>query len=791
MATQATGASLTDSIVDATREISLLLSVDFVKIYVFDLPAAEPTVVRVVAVGVALRCVVREVVVGETTDVDVTGGESAGLFVHEGDDNPLLEGDANRIPREWNHEGQTDGVGYQPRSKQEGGCSDEQAAVEQFVGRWLATGEFALDAPEGIPPLRTDQQEADQTGQDDQQDHELPAQKARRHDQPERVEQRDEQQQPDVPIHITPYRSLPQTPFEGERRSRRLAVSGSDADRTPLTAHSRSEGMDDAADLTKVEWHDWGQEAFDVADQSGKPVLLAVVTSWSGECREMDRTTYAEPRIAANINDGFVPVRVDADRHPRVRERYNMGAFPSTVFTTPDGTILTGATFLGVDGFRSILDRVRETWDTKGEEAGSVPRALADGKPPAGSVDERVEEAMVEQLLAAYDDEFGGWGSDVKFPLPRTIEFALVRARDQATRTLEAIQTHLLDTYDGGFYRFARNRNWGSAQREKLLDENAALVRAFAHGYRYTGQNSYRESAERGAEYLTTTLWTGDAFAASQGGDTEYFTLEPADREDAEAPPVDGTVLADRNGLAVDALLTLVSYTDDEELTRYARRAREHVCETLVGAGNDDAGRVTHFQTAEETGESGLLLDQARVLAGLATSWSVLGEHGPARAVADWTIDNLQTESGAFHDGPTEGAGLLDQPLYPLDTTAEFADALLDIAALTGEDRYREVAREAIESFAGAANRMGVEVAHYATVAARLRDPRRIEVGAAAGSDLHRAALRLADHETVVVPDATDSHGVDEGATRVVADGEIEGSAASPADLEAVLTDGE
>ena len=541
--------------------------------------------------------------------------------------------------------------------------------------------------------------------------------------------------------------------------------------------------MDDAADLTKVEWREWGQEAFDVADRSGKPVLLAVVTSWSDECREMDRTTYAEPRIAANINEGFLPVRVDADRHPRVRERYNMGAFPSTIFTTPAGTILTGATFLGVDGFRSILDSVRKTWDTKGEKAGSVPRALADDEPPAGRVDERIEEAMVEQLLAAYDDEFGGWGTDVKFPLPRTIEFALVRARDQGTRTLEAIQTHLLDTYDGGFYRFARNRNWGSAQREKLLDENAALVRAFAHGYRYTGEDSYRETAERGAEYLTTTLWTGDAFGASQGGDTEYFTLEPADRQQRDSPPVDETILADRNGLAVDALLSLVAYTDDEELTRYARRAREHVCETLV-----DDGRVTHFRADDEAGESGLLLDQARVLAGLTTSWSVLGEPGPARAVADWTIDNLQTDSGAFHDGPADGPGLLDEPLYPLDTTAEFADALLDVAALTGEGRYREAARAAIESFAGAADRMGVEVAHYATVTARLRNPRRVEVGAPAGSDLHRAALRLVDHETVVVPDATDSHGVADGTARVVADGETEGRATAPAELETVLT---
>ena len=549
--------------------------------------------------------------------------------------------------------------------------------------------------------------------------------------------------------------------------------------------------MTEGADATKVEWYDWGEEAFEVAAQSKRPVLLALVAPWAEESHEMDRTTYAEPRIAANIGDSFVPIRVDADRNPRVRERYNMGGFPSTVFLTPDGEILTGATFLGIDGFRGILDSVRKRWDSQGEAAGSVPRALRDGVPPAGVVDERIEEHMVEQLLGAYDEEFGGWGTDAKFPMPRTIEFALVRAPDQAERTLEAIQTHLLDTYDGGFYRVARNRNWGAVRREKLLDENGALVRAFAHGYRYTGSETYREAAERGVEYLTTTLWTGDAFAASQGGNESYFTLEPADREAAESPGIDGTVLADRNGIAIDGLLRFVAYTDDESARQYARSAREHVVDSLVA----DSGAVTHYDDGTESGEEGLLLDQAGVLTGLTTSWEVLGEPGPALAVADWTLEHLREDDGAFRDGPATGAGLLDRPLYPLDTTVEFANALLDLALLTGEDRYEEAARESIEAFAGASDRMGVEVAGFATVASRLESPQVVEVGTEPGSDLHRAALRLADHESVVAVRTESGHpdgvadDVPTGEARLVTDGTEQGRASSPAELETLLTD--
>jgi uncharacterized protein YyaL (SSP411 family) len=547
--------------------------------------------------------------------------------------------------------------------------------------------------------------------------------------------------------------------------------------------------MDDSADATHVEWRDWGEAAFAEASEAGKPVLLALVTRWSEESHEMDETTYAEPRIAANINDGFVPVRVDADRNPHVRERYNMGGFPSTVFCTPEGTILTGATALGVDGFREILDSVRRTWDEKGEEAGSLPRALRED-PPGGEVTSRIEEHMVEQLLATHDEEFGGWGTDVKFPLPRTVEFALVRARDQATRALDAIQTHLLDTYDGGFYRFSRNRNWRAARCEKLADENAAIVRALAHGYRYTGEESYRESAERGVEFLTTTLWTGAAFAASQGGNEEYFRLEPTERADTAAPAVDETVLAGHNGLATDALLRYFAYTDDETAEQYARQARETVLDTLV----DEDGRVSRYREDGEVGPQGLLVDQARLLRALTTSWSVLGEPGPATAVADWTLDNLQASDGSLRDGPGGGAGLLAEPLYPLDTAVELADGLLDLWALTGEQRYHEAAQDAIGAFAGAAERMGVEVAHYATVAARLDGLEVLAVGTEAGSDLHRAALRLADHEAVVVPDPSGSVPARErpdGEACLLLDGEEQGRAGTPAELEALLTNGE
>jgi len=500
-------------------------------------------------------------------------------------------------------------------------------------------------------------------------------------------------------------------------------------------------------DGTLVEWHEWSAEAFAAAERAGTPVLCSLTAPWCEWCRRMDEESYSDPKLAANIGESFLPIRVDVDRQPRIRERYNMGGFPTTVFLTPEGKVLSGATYLGPEGLRQVLDGVRGSWDAKGSAAGRVPRSVSGEERPSGTVTAEIEAHMVEQVAAAFDEEHGGWGSDAKFPLPRTIEFALKRDRDRGRRTLEAVRTHLFDTYDGGFYRFAGTRRWGEPHREKLVDENAALLRAFVSGYLYTGENAYRKTAERTVEYLTTTAWTGEAFAGSQAA-SDYYTLEPTEREEADAPHVDPTAFADRNGIAADALFRFAALTDDDGAARYAERALETVLDTLV-----DDGRVRRFEG--DGSESGLLADHARVLCGLTAAAQLDGPDGwlsPARAIAENTIDRLAAEDGSFRDGDPVGPGLLDRPLYPLGTNAEMADALLDLEALTGETRYGMAARDALSAFAGAYDRMGVEAAGYAAACARAHYEPLVVRTPPAGTDLHRAALRIADHEKVVVP---------------------------------------
>ncbi len=528
---------------------------------------------------------------------------------------------------------------------------------------------------------------------------------------------------------------------------------------------------------TRVDWREWGQAAFEEATGADRPVLLSLTATWCEHCHAMDAETYDEPRIAAHVGDSFIPVRVDVDRRPRVRDRYNMGGFPSTVFLTPDGRVLTGAGYLGPDGMYQVLERVRTLWDEQGVDAARIPRALQEDEPPAGDLSQEIEVAMVGQLEVAHDEVAGGWGEGPKFPLPDALEFALGRRRELALRSFDAVGANLLDEYDGGFYRFASEPDWSGLHHEKLLDSNAALIRAFSNAYLVTGREEYREPATRTIDYLTGTLWLEDveAFANSQApGDPEAHGLDATDRALAEEPTIDDGVFAGPNALAIEGLCTYSAYTDDERAKRYAERTLETLTNELL-----TEGIVAH--TREDETPTPLLITQARVLGALTTVASTLdtGVLDVATAVADATIEALR-DGASFRDGPQEGVGLLSEPLRPLDGNVAMADTLLDLAVLTGEDQYREVARETLASFAGASDRFGVQVARYGTAVSRLLSgPIVIRVGDEVGSDLHRGALRLADHEKIVVPNAA----VESGTARVEHGDQVSEPAADPETL--------
>src|SRR3954464_6443148 len=146
-----------------------------------------------------------------------------------------------------------------------------------------------------------------------------------------------------------------------------------------------------------VAWQPWSAAAFARAREEQKPVLLSIATAWCHWCHEMDRTSYADPEIAAIVNDRFIPIRVDGDDRPDISERYSLGGWPTTAFLTPAGEILAGGTFVPIDRMRAVLAQVSEAFRL---QPGKAPPAIEDACPVPGVLDQA---QLTARIFATFD----------------------------------------------------------------------------------------------------------------------------------------------------------------------------------------------------------------------------------------------------------------------------------------------------------------------------------------------------------------------------------------------------
>jgi len=145
---------------------------------------------------------------------------------------------------------------------------------------------------------------------------------------------------------------------------------------------------------------------------------------WCHWCHVMDQTTYADPSVAELIDRYYVAVRVDNDRRPDINERYNMGGWPTTAFLTPDGDVLTGATYVPPEQMRRLLAQVADYYTRNRQQIrsnGMATRQQPGAPQPAGDAAELqpdIVATVLESVRDNFDREFGGFGSQPKFSPP-------------------------------------------------------------------------------------------------------------------------------------------------------------------------------------------------------------------------------------------------------------------------------------------------------------------------------------------------------------------------------------
>ena len=311
-----------------------------------------------------------------------------------------------------------------------------------------------------------------------------------------------------------------------------------------------------------VEWYPWGDEAFRKAKELDRPILLDIGATWCHWCHVIDRESYEDLDLAAVINERFVAVKVDRDERPDIDARYQQavgaltgqGGWPLTAFLTPEGKVFYGGTYyppkdaFGRPSFRRVLlaisDHYRQNKADAHREAEALHQALVESRAALveeGAVNDAMLKEAVDALKGQFDPVNGGISGQQKFPHPGTIEWVLARhhrTRESGLRSiLERTLTSMArggvyDQVGGGFHRYATDPQWIVPHFEKMLYDNAGLLRNYVHAWQAFLDPLYRETAEgilRWADEVLSDRERGGYYASQDADvglddDGDYFT---------------------------------------------------------------------------------------------------------------------------------------------------------------------------------------------------------------------------------------------------------------------------
>jgi len=532
-----------------------------------------------------------------------------------------------------------------------------------------------------------------------------------------------------------------------------------------------------------VDWWPWSDEALAEARRRDVPILLSVGYAACHWCHVMAHDSFEDADVAALMNEHFVSIKVDREERPDIDAVYmeatsaltGHGGWPMTCILTPDGEPFFAGTFFPREQFTQLLDAVAQAWVEDRDEviaAGQrITASLAEVnlKTPVSDVPGATQlDAAAARLAAEYDADRGGFGKAPKFPPSMVLEF-LFRHYERtgaptslamAARTCEAMaRGGLYDQLAGGFARYSVDDAWVVPHFEKMLYDNALLLRVYLHWWRLTGSPLAERIARETADFLLRDLRTPQGgFASALDADTDgieglTYVWTPAQLsellgDDAEAAADLFEVTDD--GTFEHGASTLQLLHDPSDRPQWTDvRARLLAARNLRPQPARDDKVVTAWNGLAIAGlaEAGVLLDEpayveaASACAALLTNTHLVagrlrrtsrdGEVGTAVAVADdygdladgllalhqasadprWlrlagelldtALAHFADGEGGFFDTADDAEQLIRRPKDPSDNAAPsgqsaLAQSLLTYSALTGSLRHRDAAESAL-----------------------------------------------------------------------------------------------
>jgi uncharacterized protein len=310
-----------------------------------------------------------------------------------------------------------------------------------------------------------------------------------------------------------------------------------------------------------IDWYPWGDEALKKAKKEHKPIFVSIGYSSCHWCHVMAHESFEDAKIAALLNENFIAIKVDKEERPDIdkyfQDIYTLmngrgGGWPTSIFLTPSLKPFYSATYIpntpkyGMMAFDELLSTIIQKYKKQPkllEEKGAEVLDFLNPKKEniqATNIDKSLIDRFVDQAKSLFDTEYGGFGSEPKFPQTSTYMTLLEiykltkdeKILDMITHSLKTMsQGGLYDLIDGGFCRYSTTQNWLIPHFEKMTYDNALLIQLYSEVFMVTKDIYFKEIAQQSIDFMMKFMSHDHLFfsasdADSKEGEGRYFTYE-------------------------------------------------------------------------------------------------------------------------------------------------------------------------------------------------------------------------------------------------------------------------